>query len=186
MQKSSLNSNCSGTLAIRKGDVSDEESLEEVAKGLDELDVLINNAGIMGQREIKLSELQLDQLTQVMDINVCGIIRAVRRFLPALRKGQDKRIVNITSLMGSISDNNSGRYSAYRISKAGVNMLTRNLGHDLVAEGFTVLALHPGWVQTDMGGPAAPLTAEDYQSEIQGSGDLIGEKLGVTISWFSY
>lgn len=151
----------SGTLTIRQGDVSDEESLKKASEGLDHLDGLINNAGIIGQRETKLNDICLEQMAQVLDVNVYGTIRATRVFLPFLRKGEKKQIVNISSLMGSISDNSSGRYSGYRVSKAGVNMLTRNLGHELGEQGFTVVALHPGWVQTDMGGPAAPLNATD-------------------------
>jgi NAD(P)-dependent dehydrogenase (short-subunit alcohol dehydrogenase family) len=156
-----VNSKSLGTLTIRGGDVCAEESLQEACEGLEKVDVLINNAGIIGQRETKLKDVCLEQLAEVMDTNVYGIVRAMRVFLPFLRRGEDKRIVNITSLMGSLSDNSSGRYSAYRISKAGVNMLTRNIGHELGSEGFVVVALHPGWVQTDMGGPAATLTPED-------------------------
>lgn len=158
---SSAKLDSSGTLTIRKGDVSDEESLKEASVGLESLDVLINNAGIIGQRETKFKDLCLEQMARVLEVNVYGTIRSTRVFLPFLRKGDEKRIVNISSLMGSISDNSSGHYSGYRVSKAGVNMLTRNLGNELAEHGFTVLALHPGWVQTDMGGPAAPLNATD-------------------------
>lgn len=161
LAETSANSESSGTLTIRKGDVCDEESLKAASAGLEALDVLINNAGIIGQRETKINDICLEQMAQVMDVNVYGAIRATRVFLPFLKKGTEKRIVNISSLMGSISDNSSGRYSGYRVSKAGVNMLTRNIGHELAEQDFTVVALHPGWVQTDMGGPAAPLNAID-------------------------
>ena len=159
--ETSSKSDSSGTLTLRRGDVSDEESLKEASQGLENLDVLINNAGIMGQRETKLNEICLEQMSRVLDINVYGIVRSTRVFLPFLKKGREKRIVNISSLMGSISDNGTGHYSGYRVSKGAVNMLTRNFGHELEPNGFTVLALHPGWVQTDMGGPAAPLNAVD-------------------------
>jgi len=69
--------------------------------------------------------------------------------------------VQITSLMGSIGDNSSGGYWAYRLGKAALNMATRNLAHDLKSDGIVVVALHPGWVRTEMGGPEAPLTAQE-------------------------
>lgn len=151
-------------ITVRRGDVTDEDSLRAAAQGVEVLDGLINNAGVIGEREPGIAELSVTKMAEVMEINVYGVIRATRVFLPALLKGQAKRLVNITSLMGSVSDNGGGRYSGYRISKAAVNMLTRNLGIELANEGFTVLALHPGWVATGMGGPAAPLSPEESVS----------------------
>lgn len=148
-------------LQIRIGDVATDASLRSVASELESLDVLINNAGVMGERGIGLSELSLDAMAKVMDTNVYGVLRATRAFLPALRKGKLKKVANISSLMGSISDNSSGGSYAYRVSKAAVNMLTRTMAHELAAEKFTVLALHPGWVKTDMGGSQAPLESPD-------------------------
>jgi len=77
--------------------------------------------------------------------------------LPLLRKGSGKRVIQMTSLMGSMGDNTSGGSYAYRMSKAALNMANRNLAHELGREGFLCLAVHPGWVQTRMGGSAAPL-----------------------------
>ena len=70
-------------------------------------------------------------------------------------------IVNITSNLGSIAENTSGRYYGYRESKAALNMFTRSLAAELRDEGFTCIVMNPGWVQTDMGGPNAPLQAPE-------------------------
>lgn len=150
-----------GDLTVLAADVSSEDSLKSAASKLGAVDVLINNSGVFGERGQGLSSLSIEAIQGVMDVNVYGVIRAVRSFLPALKQGQEKKIVNISSLMGSIDDNSSGGCYGYRISKAGVNMLTKTIGHELSGDGFTVIALHPGWVQTDMGGAGAPLTPED-------------------------
>lgn len=146
------------TLTIRAGDVTNEGSLEASGTELEHVDVLINNAGVMGQSEADLSALSIEEMSRVLDINVFGIIRSVRSYLPLLKKGTLKKVANISSLMGSISDNGSGGRTGYRVSKAAVNMLTKNLSYELKSDGIIVIALHPGWVQTDMGGSHAPLT----------------------------
>jgi len=152
---------CSGSLELRVGDVEDEGALSKAAEGLGPVDVLINNAGIMGQRNGSLEELDIESAATVFNTNVLGVARSTRAFLPALRSAKGgAKVVNISSLMGSISDS-SGGYDGYRMSKAAVNMLTVNLARALQNDGITVIALHPGWVQTDMGGAGAPLSVED-------------------------
>lgn len=152
------------TLTVCAGDVTNEGSLEASGTRLEHVDVLINNAGVIGQSEADLASLSIDEMNHVFDVNVFGIIRSVRSYLPLLKKGQIKKIANITSLMGSIAGNSSGGRTSYRVSKAAVNMLTKNLSYELGAEGMTVIALHPGWVRTDMGGAHAPLTPEESVS----------------------
>jgi len=72
-----------------------------------------------------------------------------------------KKLVHVTSNMGSITDNTSGGYYAYRMSKAALNMMSRSLAVDLRGEGITSVVINPGWVQTDMGGPGAPTPVAD-------------------------
>jgi NAD(P)-dependent dehydrogenase (short-subunit alcohol dehydrogenase family) len=67
----------------------------------------------------------------------------------------------MTSLMGSIADNSSGGSWGYRMSKAALNMASRNMAHELAADGIIAVVIHPGWVRTDMGGAAAPLTIQE-------------------------
>ena len=93
-------------------------------------------------------------------------LRVTRALQPLLRAGKGRRIANITSLMGSMTDNSSGGSYAYRMSKAALNMATRNLAHDLGHEGFVVVTIHPGWVRTDMGGGAAPLSVSPATEDV--------------------
>ena len=86
--------------------------------------------------------------------------RVMQALLPNLSEGNRKTIINISSGLGSIAQNQSGRFYGYRESKAALNMLSRTLAAELRGEGFTVVAMDPGWVQTDMGGPNATLTPE--------------------------
>jgi len=95
----------------------------------------------------------------VLNVNAVGTLRVVRVLLPRLREGKDRKIVNLTSILGSISDASGGRY-AYRSSKAALNMVTKLLAEDLRGEGFRTVALHPGWVQTRMGGASAPVSPD--------------------------
>jgi NAD(P)-dependent dehydrogenase (short-subunit alcohol dehydrogenase family) len=88
-------------------------------------------------------------------------MRVTRALLPNLRRGKTRQIVNITSGLGSIENNVSGGFCGYRESKSALNMFTRSLAADLKSDGFTCIAMSPGWVQTDMGGPNANLTPEE-------------------------
>ena len=146
-------------LRVHRLDVADDESVDAFATQLPEgpVDVLINNAGVSG---LKGGEpIDPADILRVVNVNAVGTLRVTRALLPRLREGKGKRIVNLTSVLGSIAESNGGRY-AYRMSKAALNMATKLLAEDLRAEGFRTVALHPGWVQTRMGGTAAPVPPE--------------------------
>ena len=142
-------------------DVSDDDSVAAAARKLggvvEHIDLLLNNAGVYPEDGGGVERLDLDKLRQAFDVNALGALRVTRAFLPLLRRGAGKRVVQITSLMGSMADNTSGGSYAYRVSKSALNMITCNLAHELGREGFLCLSVHPGWVQTRMGGAAAPL-----------------------------
>ena len=146
-------------LRIHRLDVAEDTSVatfaEELAPG--PVDVLINNAGVSGVKGGEL--IDPPDVLRVLNVNAVGTLRVVRALLPRLREGKGKKIVNLTSVLGSIADASGGRY-AYRSSKAALNMVTKLLAEDLRAEGFRTVALHPGWVQTRMGGSAAPIPPE--------------------------
>jgi NAD(P)-dependent dehydrogenase (short-subunit alcohol dehydrogenase family) len=132
-----------------------------VGEETDGLEILVNNAGIMGRHE-DLESLDLDRVRRTFEVNAAGALRTTRAFLDLLRSGErSRRIVNMTSLMGSIDDNRSGDAYAYRLSKAALNMATRSLAVDLAADGIVAVALHPGWVRTDMGGRNARTPVEE-------------------------
>jgi NAD(P)-dependent dehydrogenase (short-subunit alcohol dehydrogenase family) len=120
------------------------------------VDVVINNAGVMGKMQ-SLEALDLDDVAHTFDINVRGPIRVTRAFLPHLRRASVRKLVHLSSKMGSIDDNRSGGAYGYRISKAALNMASRSMAQDLRREGIISVVLHPGWVQTRMGGASAPV-----------------------------
>lgn len=146
-------------------DVTDAASLDRWGATLadESVDVLINNAGV-GVQSTPLDELDFAEMERFFAVNTIGPLRVIRALLPALRCGADKKIVNLTSRMGSIQDNSSGAAYSYRASKAALNMVTRSLAIDLGPQGFVCTVLHPGWVMTDMGGKMAPVAAEDSVS----------------------
>jgi len=149
-------------IRIEALDVADPESVERFARHLEEapVDVLVNNAGAMAVGN-PIDRLELDELDELFRINSIGPLRVTQALLHNLRAGGRKQVVHITSKMGSIDDNTTGGYYAYRSSKAALNMINRSLALDLKDEGFTCIVLHPGWVRTRMGGDAAPLTVEE-------------------------
>jgi len=141
-------------------DVADDASIQAAADAVaahtDALDVLINNAGVFPHGE-RLTNLHAETMLHTYRVNSIGPMMVVQRFRPLLHAGS--AILNITSQLGSITLHMSNHYS-YNSSKAALNMLTRILASELKPAGIAAVAVHPGWVQTDMGGPAAPLTPE--------------------------
>lgn len=142
-------------------DVLDQDSVDMMAGLLDgkPIDLLINNAGIF-PRESAILKVDLDDYSRTLAVNTIGPVRVTQALLDNLRRGHRKQIVNMSSALGSIGDNSRGGFYGYRESKAALNMFTRTLAAELGPDGFICLAIHPGWVATDMGGPNAPLTPE--------------------------
>lgn len=123
------------------------------------LDALVINAGITGARHQSSEQATRDEVAEVMMTNAFGPARAAKTLLPRLKDGGTLAVMS--SLMGSIEDS-SGGYELYRSSKAALNMLAKGIAaQDAGPRRIEVLALHPGWVQTDMGGPDAKLTVEE-------------------------
>jgi NAD(P)-dependent dehydrogenase (short-subunit alcohol dehydrogenase family) len=148
-------------------DITDLDSVSEAAKIVaehtDALDILINNAGVhLEPEDARLEALDLDDghLQASMDVNAFGSLRVNQQFLPLLRKGEGKLIVHISSEAGSIADCTRRSWFAYCMSKTALNMQCKILQNYLGPEGFKVLALHPGWMQTDMGSPDADFPPE--------------------------
>lgn len=138
-------------------DVTDEDSIAALAKQLDGagVDVLINNAGTYGPRGVTLGEVEAGPWLEVLRTNTIGPLLVTQALRPALRRGTERKIAFISSKVGSIDDNGSGGGYLYRSSKTALNQVMKSLSVDLAEEGFVVLALHPGWVRTRMGGPNA-------------------------------
>jgi len=136
---------------IRQLDVTDPDSVAALADSLGDtpIDLLINNAGIF-PRESRIENVSLDDYMRTLAVNTAGPMLVTAAVLPNLRSGDQKKIVNITSRLGSIELSGGGFYG-YRESKAALNMFTKTLAGELGPEGFTCLALHPGWASPARG-----------------------------------
>jgi NAD(P)-dependent dehydrogenase (short-subunit alcohol dehydrogenase family) len=143
-------------------DVADDASVERLAHDLGDqpIDLLINNAGVAFRGET-FADAKFDEVERTLAVNTIGPMRVTRALLPNLRGGKAKRIVSISSGLGSIHGNEGGGFYGYRESKAALNMFMRSLAADLRDAGFICIVMSPGWVKTDMGGPEAPLTPEE-------------------------
>jgi NAD(P)-dependent dehydrogenase (short-subunit alcohol dehydrogenase family) len=142
-------------------DVRDEASIEAAVRQLDEpVDVLINNAGVIGPRQQSTLAMDFKGFLETLDINTLGPLRVAQALLPFLRRAQNAKLVTISSRMGSLSYAKSDRI-AYRASKAAVNKVVQGLATDLRADGIVAVSVHPGWVRTDMGGSGADIAAQE-------------------------
>lgn len=152
-----------GKIEMIKLDVTRKESINQAAvmveKKSGKLDVLVNNAGIIGKRKSALKDGDVKEMKEVMKVNFYGPMRMIHAFLPLLRKSRDGRIINVSSGMGALDDLFGG-YAAYRLSKAGLNAQTILISNDLRGDRIKVFAMCPGWVKTEMGGAEAPRSVE--------------------------
>ncbi len=145
-------------IQIHQLDVSSQENIESLANKLNmPIDILINNAGMLEEKELGLGNLSQEALLKTFLVNSIAPIKITEAFTQHLAKSHRKLLVNISSSMGSISENLSGSYYSYRASKAALNMLMKSAGIDLAPQGIKVLLLHPGWVKTRMGGEQAAI-----------------------------
>jgi len=142
-------------------DVSSTTSISSLSDQVraEPIDIMINNAGVSATSK-SITSVTAEELQGVFLINSIAPMLVARTVLPNLRAGKRKLIVNISSQLGSITNNRGGFSYGYCASKAALNMLTVSLANELKPEGFCCIALHPGWVKTDMGGPGAPLSPE--------------------------
>lgn len=154
-------------------DVDDGNSIQRAAALIERehgrIDILVNNAGVMLHDEDKSAGSQpLDVWRKTFETNVFGLIATTRSFLPLLRKSDAGRIVNLSSILGSMKLHSTpgspiyGKHvPAYNVSKAAVNAYTVQLAYELKDTTIKVNAAHPGWVKTDLGGEGAPLETND-------------------------
>ncbi len=142
-------------------DVTSQDSIQHLAKALNgtPVDVLINNAGLHGDRRM-FGETDVTLWKQIFEVNTIAPVQILTALLENVAASHHKKVVNISSKVGSIGDNPSGGSYAYRSSKTALNMAMANAAHELKSRGITILLIHPGWVQTDMGGPGAPVSIE--------------------------
>jgi len=140
--------NLNGGKVIEGVDVSTEDGVEILKRSIGDqnLDVLVNNAGILSVES--LNDLSFERIMKQFEVNALGPLRVTHSLLPNLSDGS--KVIIITSRMGSIADNGSGSFYGYRMSKAAVNMVGVSLAKDLADSGICVQIIHPGMVDTDM------------------------------------
>ena len=156
-------------LAVRahRLDVTDTGTVEalawELADRYGRLDVLVNNAAIHYDTWQRASTADLSIVAEAWDTNLMGPWRMCLALLPLLRRGEHRRIVNVSSESGSLAGMGAGT-PAYSVTKAALNALTRILAAELRSDGILVNAVCPGWVATDMGGPGGRPVADGAAS----------------------
>ena len=171
-------------VTVRGLDVASPVALHSFATSFDgTLDVLVNNAGIAGGKlRDNLSEADFRMADEVFRVNAVAPLLLTRLLADRLAPGA--LVVNVTSILGSNAENTSGGMAIYRASKAALNSITRTLAAELGPNGVTVLAVHPGWVRTDMGGPSATI---DTETSARGIGQIIADadpsRNGVFLDW---
>ncbi|XP_033747574.1 C-factor-like isoform X2 [Pecten maximus] len=188
-----------GAVSVLKLDVSDPDSFQGVREEVEALlqgsglNLLINNAGIISRDD--LSAVTIQKMESLFRTNTIGPLFLAKEFLPLIQKAAKastglpmsctkSAIINMTSKVGSMDDNRSGGRYPYRISKAALNMVTKNLSVDLKSDDILSVSLHPGYVKTDMGGPNALITSEQsVQGMINVMAGLDEEKNGLMLDY---
>lgn len=144
-------------------DVTDPGSIASLRTALAEepIDILINNAGTDGGPRQAINVVDYAQFTPTFAVNTLGPLRMAQAFRPNLMSGREKKLITISSDLGSITNNTGSVFMIYRASKAAVNQIMKGLSHDFAKDGLICVVLSPGRVKTDMGGPNAPLTPRE-------------------------
>ena len=163
-----------GRVSVHALEVTDHRRIEALAQELRNVavDVLLNNAGIYGPRDGSFGHIDYRAWAEVFAVNVMAPMKMAECFVEHVARSERKIIACVTSLMGSVAQNSGGHYP-YRSSKAALNMVVRGLSIDLRPRKIIAVVVHPGWVQTDMGGAEAPMKAPDSIRGMRGVFDRL-------------
>ncbi|NTS77673.1 SDR family oxidoreductase [Catenovulum sp. SM1970] len=165
-----LNELKSSNLCVVSLDLSHPQSIDNLSQELAEqpLDIIISNAGMYGPKKLSMDETKdnIESWKEVLAVNCIAPFLLAQAFKNNLALGSDKKMVFLSSKMGSMTDNTSGGSYIYRSSKAALNAVVKSLSHDLSSIGCNVCLLHPGWVKTTMGGPNALISVEQSVAEM--------------------
>ena len=167
-------------------DLLNKDSIKSFCSELKDipLDMIINNAGIFQDEQMEETILDPELWLDEIMINAIGPVVLSQKLKENIMSGNDKKIIFISSQMGSIDDNYSGGYYFYRTSKSALNSAAKSLSIDWKADGISVLMLHPGWVRTDMGGSNAKL---DIDTSVRKMLDVINSlDIGKTGTFLNY
>ncbi len=155
------------TVSYHPLDVADSESIKRLAQFIQEqfghLEILVNNAGIFIDPQDaaeSIFQANLETLQRTYETNVYGPLQLCQALIPLMQEQGYGRVVNVSSGMGQLSGMNGGS-TGYRLSKTGLNALTRIFADELKGTNILVNSVCPGWVRTDMGGPNAHRNIED-------------------------
>ena len=153
-------------------DVADFAQIDALALQLKNIsiDLLINNAGVYPSSSF--GDVNYDAFAEGFKINSMAPLKIAEAFVQHITRSQLKKIATLSSKMGSLDDNTSGDSYSYRCSKTAVNMVMKSLSVDLKPYGISVVTLHPGWVQTDMGGSNAMINT---QTSVTGLRNVIAD-----------
>ena len=177
----------SGQVHILPLEVTDEASRSNFKDMLGDVPIhlFIQNAGIYGPRGLPIEEVDESVWLQVLHVNTVSPLKMVALLRSNLNAAKNGAIIGmLSSKMGSNADNSSGGNYPYRSSKAALNCVSKSLAVDLAAENIRVVALHPGWVKTDMGGPNALIdTKTSVQGLIHVLSNLTQEQSGLFINF---
>ena len=151
-----------GDVHMHQLDVTDPDSIKRLKDeiGNEPIDIFINNGGIYGGHNQELGTMNYSDWEKTLATNTIGPVRMVEAFYPNLKAAKEAKLITISSLMGSIEDASRGNIF-YRTSKTAVNMAMHCIASDAKEDNITCIVMHPGWVQTDMGGENAPITTEE-------------------------
>ena len=159
-------------LKLLQLDVSSNKSLNSFAENLGDspIDIFINNAGVYGPRNSSFGNVDEENWIPAIKVNAIAPLLLTQLIIKNIRSGAEKKLIYITSKMGSIDDNKGGGAYVYRSSKTALNAVVKSLSVDLENEGIVVALIHPGWVKTDMGGPNALI---ERDTSIRGMTEVI-------------
>ena len=157
-----------GQVSVHVVDMSELATIQALAYELRQtpIDMLINNAGIYGSDANKFGCVDVVSWQQAFMVNTIAPLKMVEAFADNLMLGNHKIVACISSKMGSMADNGYGNSYIYRSSKAALNAVVKSLSIDLRSQGIRAVALHPGWVKTDMGGPQAEISARESVAQM--------------------
>jgi NAD(P)-dependent dehydrogenase (short-subunit alcohol dehydrogenase family) len=152
-----------GQISVHIADMQELSTLQALSYELrnDAIDMLINNAGVYGSNKNKFGSVDADSWIQAFQVNSIAPLKMVEAFSEQLRMGKRKLVACMSSKMGSMADNGYGNSYIYRSSKAALNAVVKSLSIDLKEQGIITVALHPGWVKTEMGGPDAEISTRE-------------------------
>jgi NAD(P)-dependent dehydrogenase (short-subunit alcohol dehydrogenase family) len=152
-----------GKVSVHIADMRELATLQSLAYELrnESIDMLINNAGVYGPDQNQFGEVDVAGWEDAFLVNCIAPLKLAELMLGQLQGGRQKIIACLSSKMASMADNGSGGSYIYRSSKAALNAVVKSMSVDLAARDIKAVALHPGWVKTDMGGPNAEISVRE-------------------------